>query len=85
MDKYGYSGPAEFRPLSPWAYFGYSLLFCIPVVGLISLIVLAFNNNNINRRNFARSFFVSALVAVIVVLILTFAGVISLDTLSRYY
>ena len=25
MDKYGYSGPERFRPLSPWAYFGYTI------------------------------------------------------------
>ena len=30
-DKYGYDGPEQFRPLSPWAYFGYTLLYCIPI------------------------------------------------------
>ena len=27
--------PNEYRVLSPWAYFGYSILFAIPLVGLI--------------------------------------------------
>lgn len=44
--------PEEYKPLSPWAYFGYSLLFSIPLVGFICLIIFAFDKSNINRRNF---------------------------------
>ena len=51
-DKYGYEGPEQFRPLSPWAYFGYSILFAIPLVGFILLIVFSLSNQNINRRNY---------------------------------
>lgn len=47
----------KFRPLSPWAYFGYQILFAIPVFGLICLIFCALTDSNINRRNFARSYF----------------------------
>ena len=32
--------PPENRPLSPWAYFGYSLLFAIPLIGLIAVAVI---------------------------------------------
>lgn len=85
MDKYGYEGSEKFRPLSPWAYFGYTLLFSIPLIGLIVLIVLSFNDTNINRRNFARSFFVSVLLAVIVVLILSsLIGGLGLASISTY-
>lgn len=52
----------KYRPLSPWAYFGYSLLFGIPLIGFIFLLIFSFNSRNINRRNFARSFFCAALV-----------------------
>ncbi len=52
----------KYRPLSPWAYFGYSLLFSIPLIGFIFLIIFSFNSRNINRRNYARSFFCAALV-----------------------
>ena len=69
MANYRYSGPEMYRPLSPWAYFGYSLLFSIPIVGFILLIVFSFNDNNINRRNFARSFFCMFLVALIIAII----------------
>ena len=47
--------PANLRPLSAWAYFGYSLLFALPVAGLIMMIIFALDDSNINRRNYARS------------------------------
>ncbi len=57
--------PSEYRVLSPWAYFGYNLLFAIPLVGFICAIIFALDSTNINRRNFARSYFCGLLVAVI--------------------
>lgn len=61
--------PEQYRPLSPWAYFGYSLLFSIPIVGFILLIVYSFNDSNLNRRNYARSFWCALLISVIIALI----------------
>ena len=58
--------PLQFRPLSPWAYFGYSLLFSIPIVGFILLIVFSFSDSNINRRNYARSYFCLLLIVAII-------------------
>lgn len=81
MDRYNYAGSPEFRPLSPWAYFGYALLFSIPLVGLIVLIVLSFNSENINRRNFARSYWCVYVVGAITLLVL---GGSSLAFLSAY-
>ena len=67
--------PSQYKPLGAWAYFGYELLFSIPFVGLILLIVFAFNNDNINRRNFARSYFcVYLIVFIIFVLIMIMAA-----------
>ena len=46
--------PEEYTPISMWGYFGYSLLFSIPIVGLICIIVFSFGGSrNINLRNFA--------------------------------
>lgn len=50
--------PPELRPLSPWAYFGYEILYALPVIGWIFLICHAIGAQNVNKRNFARSFFV---------------------------
>ena len=55
----------QYRPLSPWAYFGLNILFSIPIVGFVFLIVYTFSNANINRRNYARSFWCSAILALI--------------------
>ncbi len=49
--------PEKYRPLGAWAYFGYSILFSIPVIGFIFLIIFSFSSGNINRRSFARSYF----------------------------
>lgn len=60
--------PLQFKPLGAWAYFGYSILFSIPLIGFILLIVFSVNDTNINRRNYARSFFCQLALAVIVVM-----------------
>ena len=46
----------QYKPISAWGYFGYNLLFSIPLVGFICLIIFSLSSDNINRRNFARSF-----------------------------
>lgn len=61
--------PYQYRPLSAWAYFGYSMLFSLPIAGFVLLIVFSFNESNINRRNFARSYFCALLVAGVIFLI----------------
>lgn len=69
--------PEENRPLSPWTYFGLQLLFAVPVVGFIFLIIFSCNGSNINRRNFARSYWCSLIIAVIIIAI---AAVIAVAT-----
>lgn len=69
--------PANYQPLSAWAYFGYQLLFSIPVIGLICLIIFAFNNDNINRKNFARAFLCINILSVIVFAIVVGMGLVS--------
>ena len=81
--------PEENRPLSPWAYFGLQLLFAIPIVGFIFLIVFSCNGSNINRRNFARSYWCALLIyliviAVIVVIAVALGG-LSTAAFSHYY
>lgn len=46
--------PDEYKPISMWGYFGYEILFSIPIVGFIVLIVLSINGKNQNVKNFAR-------------------------------
>lgn len=57
--------PSQYEPISSWGYVGYTILFSIPFIGFILLIVFALSNDNINRRNFARSYFCTILLVVI--------------------
>lgn len=75
--------PERFRPLGAWAYFGYGLLFSIPIVGFILLIVFSCKKTNINRRNFARSYFCWLVILAIVIVVLLLLGVSLGDVLSN--
>lgn len=69
--------PEAYRPLSPWAYFGLGILYSLPVIGWIFLIVHAIGSPNLNRRNYARSYFCVYLLVIIIAVILAAAGVLS--------
>lgn len=71
-----YNGPEEYRPISMWGYFGYEILFSIPIVGLICLIVFSITARNQNLKNFARSYFCFLIIAVILIGILAATGAI---------
>ena len=58
--------PEKYRPISTWGYFGYEVLFAIPVIGFIVLIILAVGGtSNINLRNLARSKFCMILIVLV--------------------
>ena len=76
------SVPPYYRPIKPWGYIGYMLLYSLPLIGFIMLIVNACSTDNINKRNFARSylwlmlvsFIISILITIIMVVIAAVAG-----------
>jgi len=68
--------PLKYQPLSAWAYFGYNILYAIPIIGWVFMIIFALDDSNINRRNFTRSFFVVYLVYGILTVILVSSDVI---------
>ena len=76
--------PSNYKPLSAWAYFGYQLLFAIPLVGFILLLVFSFSDDNINRRNFARSYFCALLIGVIIAAIMFLFG-FGIAMLENFY
>ncbi|HSK68541.1 MAG TPA: hypothetical protein VLA21_04715 [Candidatus Limnocylindria bacterium] len=55
MQSQARAGTGPYRPLSPWGYVLYSLLFAVPVVGWLALAYFSFSRSNFNRRAFARS------------------------------
>lgn len=73
--------PPEFKVISPWQYFGLQILFSIPLIGFIFLLVFTFSKSNYNRRAYARSYWCSLLlgliIAVIVVVLVLSSGVLA--------
>ncbi len=54
-----------------WGYFGYEILFSIPLVGFILILVFAFGGTqNKNLKNFARSYLCFMLVAFVLFFII---------------
>ena len=47
---------SKYEVITPLGYVLCSILFAIPVVGLVFMIIWALDDTKINRRNFARSF-----------------------------
>ena len=70
--------PRKYRPLSAWEYWGLGILFAIPLIGFIFLIVFSFSDKNINRRSFARSYFCSLVLVIIILAVLAATGVLAL-------
>jgi len=63
--------PAEYKPISMWGYFGYQLLFMIPLIGFILLLVFALGGTqNKNLKNYARSYFCTAILVVFVIIMI---------------
>lgn len=78
--------PKKYRPMGAWSYFWHSILYAIPVLGWVCLIWGACSDRNINRRSYARTYFVAwaiAILMVAVVAILVATGVIPADILEQ--
>lgn len=64
-----YNDP-NYKPISMWGYFGYEILFSIPIIGFILLIVFSVGGtSNVNLRNFARSFFCFFILVIIIAVV----------------
>ena len=61
--------PKNYIPMSPWAYIGWGLVYSIPIVGFIFLIVNSFREDNLNRRNYTRSYWCALLIVLILIVV----------------
>ena len=74
--------PSEYKPISMWGYFGYEILFAIPIIGWLLLLIFALGGtSNVNLKNFARSYFCLLIIIVIIFLIVAAVGVGTYSTL----
>ena len=70
--------PEKYRPISMWGYFGLEILFSIPVVGFIILVVFALGGTrNVNKKNFARSYFCFVIIFVMIMAVAVATGLVS--------
>ena len=81
--KKTYNVPAEYTPISMWGYFGYSILFNIPVVGFVFILIFAIGSKNVNKKNFARSYFCVNIIMLIIlaVVIVSVGGIAGITAL----
>ena len=67
--------PAEYTPISMWGYFGYTILFNIPIIGWICIIIFALTAQNLNLRNFARSQFCVFIIWLVLICLAAVSGI----------
>lgn len=80
QDIHTYSAPVsssqtENKTLGAWAFFGYSILFIIPIIGLICNLIFCFNSSNITRRNYARSYWCWYVIIAIAAIVIIASGI----------
>ena len=63
------SVPPYYRPIKGIGYVGYNILYAIPIIGFIMVIVNALSEDNINKRNYARSYLWAMLIGLIISII----------------
>lgn len=60
----------SYKPIGMWGYFGYDILFAIPLIGFIMLLIFACGGTqNANLRNYARSKFCWFIIAAVLIII----------------
>lgn len=65
--------PEDYKPVTVWQYIGYSLLFSLPVIGIIMVLVTAFGSDkSISLRNYAKSYLVSLLIGLVLGFVMLF-------------
>ena len=74
----------RYRHISAWGYFGYQILFAIPIIGTICLIYCALCADNLNLRSFARSYFCKyVIIAIIIVILIPVIGTVLTGIFSK--
>ena len=62
--------PDKYRPMGAWGYFGYGILFVLPLIGFICAIVFSLDGSYIARRSYARAFIIYWILEIILCVLL---------------
>ena len=62
------------KPISPWGYIGYEILYAIPVVGLVLAIIFSITSKNKNLKNFAKAQLIMIVIGIVLFFVLTALG-----------
>lgn len=61
--------PVEYKPITPWGYVGYYILYQIPIVGFIIMLINAFGSNtNVHLKNLSRCYLLLFAIGVVLAL-----------------
>lgn len=66
---------ARVAPVSTAAFFGYKVLYGIPVIGWILCLVFSFTQKNVNKRNFARATLIGLIISLVITCVIGFAAI----------
>ena len=62
--------PVEYKPITPWGYVGYYILYQIPLIGFIIMLINAFGSNtNVHLKNLSRCYLILYIIAVVIYVI----------------
>lgn len=74
--------PKEYIPITVGEYIAYQILFCIPIVGIIcSLIFGLGNTENVNIKNFAKSYMI--IYAIVILIYIVFGVIVGVEFASN--
>lgn len=65
----------RYAPVSTGAFFGYKILYGIPVIGWILCLVFSFTQKNVNKRNFARATLIGLIISLVLTCLVVVAAV----------
>lgn len=77
--------PPEYQPMSPWGFFGWEIVYSIPIVGFIFLIINSIKKTNLSRRNWTLHFWIPAMIAAVVGVIVLIVALITGASIGEWF
>ena len=74
---------SKYAPMSMGSYIGHSILFSIPVIGILACLFFAFASGNVNKKNFAKATLVFFIIGLVISVLIYFAFGWMFDTLIK--